>query len=308
MEYERYITRVLRRPWALTAEKLEEISELMYRKANGLRVSDDEIADRFGSRRRPSASAGGGAIAVIPIHGTIAHRADSFSASSGGTSTELIGRQLQQAINDDSIGSVVLDFETPGGSVEGVPELAATIAAAADVKPVIAHVNALAASAGYWLAAQCTEIVCTPSGQVGSIGVYMLSLDRSEALAKEGTRINAISAGDHKLEGVWWQPMSDETRAFYQSQVDDMYRQFVAAVAKGREVSVGDVKRNYGQGRVYDSKTALSKGMIDRIATFDDTLARMVSRRAPALGRSARRGSASVKDEHHNIMVAMGLL
>ena len=294
-KYSRYISRAVRHPWAILPEKFAVLTELMRERAAGHRFSDEEIAERIGatsadrlvalSERRQDASARGGAIAVIPIHGVIAHRADSFEASSGGTSTELVGRMLQRA--DDSIASILLDVDSPGGSVEGVPELASQIAKATAVKPVLAHVNALAASASYWLASQATEVYITPSGMAGSIGVFLLLVDESEALAKEGIKINAISAGEHKLEGAFWEPLSDESREHFQGQVDAVYRDFLAAVAKGRGVNVAAVKKNFGQGRVYDAKEALERGMVDKLATAHDALAMLASGK---VGRSGVRG------------------
>lgn len=297
-KYARYISRVTRKPWAITPDKLEIIAELVRERAAGHKPTDEEIVARLGEdaeRRGPRPQADG-SVAVIPIHGVIAHRADSFDASSGGTSTELIGKMLQKVTADAGVNSILLDFDSPGGSVEGVPELAAQITKAALVKPVIGQVSALAASAGYWLASQCTEIVCTPSGMAGSIGVFLLVIDESEALEKAGVKVNAISAGDYKLEGAWWEPLSDEARAHLQGQVDACYKDFLAAVAKGRRVTAAKVKQDYGQGRVYDAKEALSRGMIDKISTMDDTLARLVG------GRSAsRRSMAAVIDETHEM-------
>lgn len=310
-KYSRYFSRVTRQPWAILPEKLAVLTDLARLRSSGRRLSDEDIAEQLGDERHPPyalegadvtiqdnglvmvAAAGAsriqsdGAIAVIPIHGTIAYRADSFEASSGGTSTELIGRRLASAIADDGIKAVLLDLDSPGGSVEGVPELASQLAKATAVKPVVAHVNALAASAGYWLASQATEILCTVSGMAGSIGVYALFIDESEGLAQDGIKVNAISAGDNKLEGAPWIPMSEDTRAFLQGQVDAVYRDFLAAVAKGRGVTVADVKKHYGQGRVFDAKTALGFGMIDGIRTFDDTLSRMLSSKAGTVGARA---------------------
>lgn len=278
-KYARYVSRVTRQPWALLPEKLAVITELIRERAEGHKLSDEEIVARLGDDRDRGAAMPktGGSIAVIPIHGVIAHRADSFEASSGGTSTELIGRMLNKVAADDEVGTIVLDIDSPGGSVEGVPELASKIAKLATKKPVIAHVNALAASAAYWLASQASEIVATPSGMAGSIGVYLLLVDQSEALAKEGITVNAISAGDNKLEGAPWAPLSDESRAHFQSQVNDVYGQFLAAVAKGRKVSVATVRDEFGQGRVYHAKDALARGMVDRIATLEDMLGQMAA-------------------------------
>lgn len=311
-KYSRYISRVIRAPWAILPEKFMEISELVQMRTSGHKLSDEDIAERCGmegsasgsydwrkdgSATSQSRSVADGVTAVIPVHGTIAYRADSFEASSGGTSAELIGRVLKRAAADAGVSTIVLDFNTPGGSVEGIPELAAQIAKVAQIKPVIAHVNALAASAGYWLASQANEIVCTPSGGVGSIGVFMLSIDNSECLAKEGTKIDAISAGKYKLEGASWIPLSAEGRAFMQAEVDKTYREFLSAVATGRTaakrrtVTVADVESKYAEGRVFDANVALAAGMIDRIATFDE----MIEGLAGAGAQATRRGRAATR-------------
>jgi len=297
--YERYISHVVRQPWCITPEKLGVLFSLMRLRASGHRLSDGEIAQRLaaegGDMARQTGARSDGTVAVIPIVGTIAHRADSFSASSGGTSTQRIGAFLRRAVADESVKSILLDISSPGGSVEGVPELAAQIAAAADVKPVVAMANALSASAAYWLGSQATEFVVTPSGMVGSIGVYLLLFDESRWLEKEGVTVNAISAGDNKLEGAPWQALSDESRAFFQSEVDRVYGDFLKAVATGRGVPVATVKRDFGQGRVYSAKEALSRGMVDRIATVEDTLDRMLKAKGP------------MKRRHHNMTGAVSV-
>lgn len=286
--YSRYISKVTRQPWALLPEKLSAITALMQERASGVRLSDEAIAARLGDDRdeRPEPRADG-AVFVLPIVGTIAYRADGFMESSGGTSVQSIGRYLKKAVADAGVKSVLLDIDSPGGSVDGIAELAAQIAAATKVKPVVAHVNTLCASAAYWLACSASEIISAPSGMAGSIGVYLLMVDESEHLAKEGIVVNAISAGENKLEGAPWEPLSDEARAHFQAQVDEVYGQFLSAVAKGRGVSAADVKKNFGQGRVYRGKELVARGMVDRIATFDDTLAKMVGRKSTMSGARA---------------------
>jgi len=222
---------------------------------------------------------------VIPIYGVIAHR--SFEASSGATSTEFVGAQLRRVMADPAIGTVLFDVSSPGGTIEGVPELAALLAAARKSKYLVASSNALMASAAYWLGSQAHEVVCTPSGGVGSVGVFTLTEDWSEKLAKDGIKINAISAGDYKLEGAWWEPLSDEARAFLKTSVDAAYAQFVGAVAKGRGTSVADVKAHYGQGRCLEAAAALAAGMVDRIETFDQTIARL-QKGTPATSSASR--------------------
>lgn len=298
-KYERYISRVTEQPWALLPSKLAELTELMRFRAAGNRLSDEEIAARFGSdNERPSSTArAAGAIAVVNVHGVIAHRADSFEASSGGTSAELIGRYIDRTVADETVTGILIDFDTPGGSVEGIPELAAKIAKATAVKPITAHLNAMAASAGFWLASQCSEIVITPSGMAGSIGVYLVLIDESEKLANEGIVVNAISAGTNKLEGAPWQPMSDATRAHLQHQVDAVYADFVGAVARGRGVTPEHVKKHFGQGRLFKAQESLARGLVDRIDTFDNTLERMVGRSSSGRGLRSRAAAGDWQGE-----------
>lgn len=285
--YDRIIARAMRTPWALDPTKLAVIADLLRFRASGGRLSAEEIKARIGDapdQPKPS-QRDDGAIAVIPIFGVITHRANSFDALSGGTSTELLGKYVRKAVADDRVKSILLDISSPGGEVSGVPELAAEIAAAAKVKTVVASSNALAASAAYWLGSQASEFVVTPSGSVGSVGVYMLTEDLSAYLEKEGIKINAISAGVNKLEGAPWEPLSEETRAFLQGQVDSVYAEFVRAVASGRGVTIATVQETFGQGRVFDAKQALKLGMVDAIEAMDGTLARMI-KKAPKGYRS----------------------
>jgi signal peptide peptidase SppA len=291
--YERIIREAMQAPWALMPRYCAIIQDILRFRASGGRLSAEELQARLEAEAPRAASggsrvSGGGAIAVIPIYGVVAHR--TFEASSGMTSAEWISALLRKAVADEEVTSILLDVSSPGGVVSGVPELAAQILAARKDKTVVAICNSLMCSAAYWLGSQATEIVSTPSGYTGSVGVYCLYEDWSQYLENEGIKINAISAGDNKLEGAFWEPMTEETRAFIQGQVDTTYADFLAAVAKGRDSTVANVKKTYGQGRVFDAKEALARGMIDRIATFDDTVSRLAKTAV-----SGRRVAAATK-------------
>lgn len=276
-KYTRIIRRALSQPWALTPEYLTIVQDILRFRAHGGRLTADEIRARIGlddvdDAPAPTARTAG-AVAIVPFHGVIAHR--TFDASSGMTSTEMIGRMIDHAVADESVTSIIGDFSTPGGGVEGVPELGAKLFAARKKKYMVAHVNDLMASAGYWLGSQFTEIVSTPSGSAGSIGVYALHEDLSEMLANEGIKITAISAGDRKLEGAPWEPLDEDAKRHFQANVDRVYKEFLSAVARGRGLEVKVIEETFGQGRVYDAKEAKKRGMVDRIETLDETIARL---------------------------------
>jgi signal peptide peptidase SppA len=222
-----------------------------------------------------------GVVAIIPIHGAIERRSSFLGELFGSTSIEALRASIRGAVADPDVKGIVLSIDSPGGAVAGVTELAAEIREARRYKPVIAHADTVAASAAYWLGSQADEFVVTPSGQVGSVGVYAVHQDISGALAAEGVSITIISAGDHKVDGNEFEPLSDEARGEMQSRVDSFYGQFVDDIAKGRGVSPETVRKDYGQGRMLLAKEALAAGIVDAVDTLDGTL-RRVARAARA--------------------------
>jgi len=214
-------------------------------------------------------------VAVVPVMGVISHRANMLTEFSGGTSTEILAQDIRQLASDGSIETIVLDIDSEGGNVEGVPELWKTIYEARQKKTVVAVANAMAASAAYHIGSAATEFVATPSGSVGSIGVFHVHADESKAIEEAGIKLTITKAG--KTEGNPFEPLADEGKDFIQSRVDEAYSTFVRDVAKGRGVPVGDVRNGYGEGRLLGAKEALDLGMIDRIATLDETIGRYAS-------------------------------
>jgi len=230
-----------------------------------------------------------GAAAVLPLFGVISQRVSMLDEMSGGTSLEGFMGRLRAAVADPAVRSIVLQIDSPGGSVYGVQEAAEEIRAARDSKRIVAAVDPLAASAAYWLAASASEITMTPSGDVGSIGVVGMHVDYSEALAAEGIRVTYIHAGKYKVEGNQTAPLDEDARAFMQQRVDEYYSAFVRGVAKGRGVSPETVRKDFGEGRVFGAEQALSVGMIDRIEPLAETIRRAQPRN--------RKSAASAKAE-----------
>lgn len=274
MRYAHIVAYVASQVWAIAPEKMAELLDVLAFRASGQAFTPEEIEARLGAKA-PAVPAGRG-VGVLPVRGIIAHRMGSLDESSGGISCERLGAMLDQLVADPNVGTILLDVDSPGGTVVGVPELADKVYAARQHKRIVALVNGLAASAAYWIASQADEVVSIPSGFTGSIGVYTVHADLSEKLAKEGISMSVISAGKHKVDGQPFQPLSDEHKAYLQALVDESYGQFVAAVARGRGVSAADVRGGFGEGRVLRGKEAKAAGLIDRIATVEDTLARLL--------------------------------
>lgn len=273
--YERIFRAVYSAPWAIQEEKLNQILAFLELKATGGSVGDQELerlraAHELIAARSISRSSGG--VRVLPLMGMITHRANMLTDISGGTSTEKFAESFREAVADPAIKTIVFDVDSPGGQVDGVPELADEIAAARGQKKIIAIANTTMASGAYWLASQADEIVATPSAMIGSVGVLWPHTEISEAQKQAGIKTTLITAGKYKGEGSPLEPLTSEARAHMQSMVDSAHDQFITAVARGRRTSQRVVRENFGEGRVFNSQMAMKMGMADRVATLDQVL------------------------------------
>jgi signal peptide peptidase SppA len=270
----------LRSPWAILPDALNAAVAQVQRYIAGDAVAID-AARQSG---RPTAIQGD--IAVMNLNGTIWPRGGgAIFGFFGLTSAEQFGRNFMAAMTDSRIGAVVIDTSSPGGAVSGIDELSKLIFEARGSKPIVAVANHLMASAAYWIGTAADELVVTPSGEVGSVGVFAAHQDASAALERAGVKTTLISAGKFKTEGNPYEPLTDEARASLQARVDDYYGMFVKAVARNRGVGVNDVRNGFGEGRVVGAQQAVALGMADRVETLDQVLERLSKRQRG--GRSA---------------------
>lgn len=282
-----YSLDVFGRPWAILPPALRRMAaQPLIGEAEDRRPVASSARDRIGAARA-------GSVEVIPIAGVITQRYSFMTWLMGGTAVEDVRAALREAVGDSEVRAVVLDIDSPGGVVDGLTELAADMREMAAAKPIVAVANPTAASAAYWIASQAAEVVVTPSGSVGSVGVYALHMDWSRALDAEGVTPTFISAGPFKVEGNAFEPLSDEARDAIQSEVDHFYSMFVGDVAKGRNVSRSVVTDAYGGGRMVMPPAALSAGMVDRVESLEAVVRRLERGRTPAAG--ARAEDASVR-------------
>jgi signal peptide peptidase SppA len=287
--YHRILRAVCSVPWAIQQEKLEAILAFLELRASGGFTEPAKLAEINASTQAAAAriaSTPKGSVAVLPLYGIISHRMNMMNEISGpgGTSTEKFTQAFRAALNDPNVSAIVMDVDSPGGSVDGVPELADEIYSSRGKKPMSAIANTLTASAAYWIACQCDELVASPSASVGSIGVYCAHGDYSKALDAEGVKITLISAGKYKTEGNPYEPLPQNAYNALKASVDEYYGMFTRAVAKGRGAKADDVRNGYGEGRVVSAQQAVKLGMADRVATLDQVLAKYgVSRNAGSM-------------------------
>lgn len=210
-------------------------------------------------------------VAVISIVGAMMKQESSF----GGTSSVVIRRQVREAAARKDVAAILLKIDSPGGTAAGTPDLAEDVFNAAARKPVWAYIEDLGASAAYWVASQARKLFASAPTLVGSIGTYGVIADFSAAAAMEGVKVHVLRAGKFKGAGEPGTEITAEQLAEWQRRVDGINEFFLAAVSKGRRLSIERV-RELADGRLQLAEDALAMGLIDGVQSFDDTLAQLV--------------------------------
>ena len=210
------------------------------------------------------------AVAVIPLYGAISQGASSRSWERG---SQQIAKRIKTLAAKKEVKAIVLDINSPGGTVGAVQEIYSAIlkAKAETKKPFIARFGEVSASGGYYVAAACDQIMSHPGTITGSIGV-IFSVGNFEGLMKKvGYKSDAIKSGKFKDIGSPSREMTPEERKLLQAMIDDSYGQFVAAVAEGRKKSDEEV-RLLADGRIYTGSQARLNGLVDKLGDLQDAV------------------------------------
>lgn len=243
-------------PWLIDAENLKMIYKIASREGDLEALAASSGEQRGGYEVR-------GSTGIINIVGPIFRYANLFTEISGATATGEISRYLGEALADNDVERIVLVFDSPGGQVTGIAELAEQIREASAQKDVIAYVDGAAASAAYWLASAAGQIVGSPTAIVGSIGVVSV-FQKSQSDEIEIVSSNAPNKRAN--------PESPEGRKEILRVIDDIAEVFTAAVAKGRGVSVDVVNSKFGRGGVLVGQKAVEVGMMDKVGSFENLI------------------------------------
>jgi len=215
-----------------------------------------------------------GNVAIVTIDGAIDKRVSSMDMECyGGVDLCDVDSALALALHS-SAEKIVLDIHSPGGSVVGVHETYSRILALCEAKEVHAYINAMACSAGYYLAAACDHIAAAPTATVGSIGVYLAIIDQSRRLDAAGVTVNVMQGGTWKTAGADYKPLADAERAMMQAKVDSLYANFKSAV-NARRPQVEDATM---QGQWMQAEEGLTTGLVDELttATLDEYVASLL--------------------------------
>ena len=262
------MTRILKtitsEPWCITPSALQTILEIANRETE-LEAVEARLGRPLDNTRTVSTR---GNVAIIPVTGAIVRYANVFTSISGGTALSILAQDYTQAVEDPSIDTIVLNIDSQGGQANGISEFADMIRASG--KKTIAYVGNQSASAGYWIASACDEIVANKTAMVGSIGVVYALTDTSEADKQAGVRnIEIVSQVSPKKRP---DITSNEGQSQIQSWADKLGEIFVASVANFRGVTTEKVLSDFGQGDMLIAEDALNAGMIDRLGDFESLI------------------------------------
>jgi capsid assembly protease len=277
---------VLNAPWAISQEKYAQIRDLYIRHAHGERIDIAAVEAEMGRKldNKYQAVTIDDGVAVIPIQGVIAKRANLFSQISGGTSSQLLQRDLATAMNDPLVHSILLLVDSPGGEVQGTQEFCAQVFAARGKKPVVAVCEGSMASAAYWIGSAADEVfISSETALVGSIGVVASHTDVSKAEEKQGIKVTEIAAGKYKRIVSEHEPLTTEGRAELQDQVDQIYTIFVKDVARNRNSSVDTVLSDMAEGKVFIGQRAIKAGLVDGVKTASQAVSDLKAARQQLL-------------------------
>lgn len=208
-------------------------------------------------------------IAWIKVRGVIAqdNNSSAFSRPSGASS---IAKKIREAGQDDNVQAIVLDINSPGGTVASVQNIYSEILKAKEKKKVVALFRDVAASGGFYIAMAADKIVAEPGTITGSVGVIMQTSNVEGLFDKIGVKVTPITSGKYKDMGSSFRPMSDAEKAILQDMVNDTYTQFFAAVKAGRPNVKPEDLAEYTDGRVFTGQRAYNLGFVDKLGGEED--------------------------------------
>jgi ClpP class serine protease len=251
MKYAHLLTAFFCEPWNLRPDYHANFSRILQRHLAG----ESAPAAVFNAQREPLAAlsrdqriigptcdgqpvvpqmAVFGGVAIVPVYGVLGRRLSMLDLACGGVDYEHLSAFFEMAESDPAVSLVVLDFDSPGGRVSGLPECAAALASLAAAKPVFAYTSGLCCSAAYYLACYARQVFASPSAQVGNIGTRLACVDDSEAWKMEGLSLELFASGPIKAAGTPGKQWTEEDRAYFRGIMERARDDFFSVVRTNR--------------------------------------------------------------------------
>ncbi len=213
-------------------------------------------------------------VAIIPIQGVITPRFDLFTLMMGGTALDMLARDIQTALDDQSIHAILLDVDSPGGVANGPSELADIIRRASNTKPIWAYVGRTCCSAAYWLASAANRIVVQETAMLGSIGVVATTSVQEQPDADGYKQIEIVSSNAKNKRP---DPRTIEGQNTIRAELDALEQAFINTIAQNRGLSPDTVKEKFGQGGTLMGDAAVKVGMADALGDYESTLTELIN-------------------------------
>lgn len=259
-------------PWAITENWLQSICEIAERHINGEAVNFERKPVRAVAEHCPDCgyemeetepyqvTRG---LAILPLNGPLFARANLMTQYSGATSYQDFGNNFDKAIGDDRVSAIVIHADSPGGSCAGLSELCTKIyERRGGEKLIIGLCDPMAASAAYAIASQCTELFCTESSVVGSIGVIWKGDNWDRAERNAGNDPVIMRSSELK---AFDQPTSVKQYEDIARMIGAYFGQFKDIVSRGRPgIDIDSV----ATGQVFVGKAAVEMGLCDGVSTL----------------------------------------
>lgn len=187
---------------------------------------------------------------------------------------------LDRAGEDPDVAGILLRINSPGGSVSASDTLHHEIEVwkAEHKRPVVAYLNGMATSGGYYVAMATDRVIAHPSAVTGSIGVVMPGLSIEGLMEKYGVVDQTLTSGPFKDAGTLMRDMSTEERAQLTSVIDDLFARFQEVVVKGRPALPAEKVAALADGRIYSARQALEAGLVDELGYLEDAVAELEER------------------------------
>lgn len=262
--------------WAITPDALDLMFSIASEREVDIATLETRLGKKLNHERNVAyhEASDGKRVAVIPIEGPIFPKANMMTEHSGATSARSIALDLQAAVLDPNVKSIMLNIDSPGGAVTGISELSSMIRAASDIKPVVSYADGRMCSAAYWLGSAANSVYSSETAEVGSIGVIARGIDDSEHMKAKGMKEFEIKSQNAPKKNM--DPTTPEGRAAYQDKINKMEAIMLRDISANRGIKPKDVVANYGQGDVMLGMDAVKSGMVDGITTMDNLLDAML--------------------------------
>lgn len=256
--------------WAILPEKLEEICAFLNQRANGEFLSEKEIQAAIGRGDEDDSEVQTvEGVRILTLRGTVMPRSTLLSRFSGGVSCEMVSRQIERAIADTAVKSILIRGDSPGGSVFGVAELATTIYEARAKKPIYFWTdNGQCCSAMYWIGSACTKVFASEGSEIGSIGVIAVHQEITKMAEEAGVKFTVLRSVENKAVGQPYEVLDEKKRAVLMEKINTWHAAFVEAVGRNRGIDASTINEKFGAGKTFRAEQAADLGLIDGVQTF----------------------------------------